>query len=102
MIVRKYRTADDRKIRVRSDRIMRKRLYKIEQFCKCIFIDLHRRMLFVEHDAVLVVVNIRAVLKEILLPAQHDRDDAVVLPCRMRKRSGIAFILCAQQTERIA
>jgi hypothetical protein len=41
-------------------------------------------VLFVEDYAVLVVINIRAVLQIIRLAAQTDRDYAVVLPCGMR------------------
>ena len=58
MIVAEDRTSYDWKIRIGSKEIMRKQLYKIKQFDKCILLDLHRSMLTVKYDTMFIVVNI--------------------------------------------
>ena len=59
-------------------------------------------MLFVENDAVLVVINVRAILHEEILSAEFYRDDTVILPCRMVESAGVSFILRAEQALRIS
>ena len=102
MVVAENASADDRKIRIRSHEIMRKYSHEIQQIGERLSVYVHRYMLLVENDAVLVVVNIRAVLHEEVLPAELYRDDAVILPGRMIEPAGIAFVLCAEQALRIS
>ena len=59
-------------------------------------------MLFVEDYAVLVVINIGRVLQVVLLVAEHDGDDTVVLSCGMPHMSGIALVLTTQKAGGIA
>ena len=59
MIMTQDRSTDDRKICIRTDKVMRKLRYKIQQLCKSCALNLHRHMLRIEHDAVLVIVDIR-------------------------------------------
>jgi hypothetical protein len=49
---------NDRKVSIRSDKVMWELLYKIQQFSKGCFLDFHRCMLCIKNDAVLIVVNI--------------------------------------------
>ena len=53
-------------------------------------------MLGIEHDAVLVIVHIGAVLQEPICPGNPDRNDPVILPCRVIHPAGIALILRAE------
>ena len=62
---------------------------------------MHRDVLFVEYYAVLIVVDIWAVLHEEVLPAEFYRYDAVILPGRMVESACIAFVLSAKQALRI-
>jgi len=56
----------------------------------------------VQNDAVLVVVDIGAVLEEPVLLMDGDGDDPVVLPGGVVEPSGVALVLSAQQALRIA
>ena len=59
-------------------------------------------MLFVEHDAVLVVIDIRAVLQKEITAAKSQRYDAVILARRMIKPAGVALVLCTKKAFRVS
>ena len=77
---------------------MRKLTDKIKQLTKGIMFDLHGNMLPAEHNAVLIVVHIRRILKSPLIPLYGHRNDPVILSCGMIDPAGIAFIFPAQKT----
>ena len=102
MIVGKYRPSHYRKIGVGSDKVVRELLYKIKEFTKCIVLYLHRNMLRIEHDTVLVIIHIGAVLKPPRTLIYLHRNDTVILSCRMIHPSRIPFILAAKKAFRVA
>ena len=102
MIVAQDRPAHNRQIGVRPDIVMWELLYKIKQFPEGGLVDLHRHMLAVEQNAVLVVINVGRVLEKPTASVDRQRNQAVILPCRMVDSSGIAFIFLAELAERIA
>ena len=55
-------------------------------------------MFAVKYDAVFVVINVRRILESPAASLDRDRDDAVVLSCRMVGTSGIAFVFHAELT----
>jgi hypothetical protein len=77
-------------------------LYKIKELAKCRMFNLHGNMLRVKDDAMLVVINIRAVLKSPGAAIDRNGDYAVVLAGRMIDPSGITFILPAKKALGIA
>ena len=81
---------------------MRKQFYKIKQFNECISLDFHWSMLAVKHNAMLIVIHIRRILESPRSIIDCDRNNSVVLPCRMINTSRISFIFRAKKTFRIA
>ena len=80
---------------------MWKLFYKIKQLYKCSFINLHRRMLFVKNNAMLIIINIRRILKIIVSISQFYRNYSVVLSRRMRNMSCISLIFFTKKALRI-
>lgn len=81
---------------------MRKQFYKIKQFNECISLDFHWSMPAVKHNAMLIVIHIRRILESPRSIIDCDRNNPVVLPCRMINTSCISFIFRAKKTFRIA
>ena len=77
---------------------MREEFDKVKQFRKCIPVDLHRNVLAVKYDTVLVVVNIRGILEAPFLALDRDRDDPVVFSCGMVCPSGISLVFHTELT----
>ena len=80
---------------------MRKQFNEIKQLGKCTAVYLHRNMLSVKYDTVLIVIYIRRVLKSPFLSLDRNRDDAVILPCGMVHASCIALVLHAELAFRV-
>ena len=80
---------------------MREQFDEVKKLRKCAAVDLHRHMLAVEYDAVLIVINIRRVLESPFISLDGDRDDPVVLTGRVIDAAGVSFILHAQLAFRI-
>ena len=97
MLVAQDRPAHDRQIRIGTHHIMGELAHKIEQFPECAAVDLHRYMLPVENDAVLIVVNIGRILHVPAAAVHIHGDDPVVLPCRMIDPARIPHVLTAEQ-----
>ena len=87
------RTPNNRQICIGAYEIMRKLLYKRKQLLKGLMLDLHWNMLAVKYDAVLIVIYIRRILESPLHTAYFNRNDSVILSCRMIYSACIAFIL---------
>ena len=81
---------------------MWKQFYKIKQFNKCISLNFHWRMLAVKYNTMLIVIHIRRILESPRSIIDCDRNNPVVLPCRMINTSRISFIFRAKKTFRIA
>ena len=77
-------------------------LHKIKQLSEGSALDLHRGMVRVEYDAVLVVVNVRRILEEPVTLVDGYRNDAVVLSRRMVDASCVSLVFLAQEAFRIA
>ena len=101
MFMRQNRSADNREIRIRSDKVMRELPDKVKQLFKRAAVNLHRHMLRVEHNTVFIIVDIRRVLKAPVPARDPDRNHAVIFPCRMIRSAGISDILIAELTLRI-
>ena len=81
---------------------MRELLYKIKELAKRGMLDFHRNMLRIKNDAMLIVIYIRRILEAPLHTAYFNRNDSVILSCRMIYSACIAFILDTKLTLRIA
>ena len=97
MVVAENGSAYDWKICIGAQEVMRKCLYKIKQFHKSCPLDLHRCMLTVENDTVLIVIHIWRILKSPSAAVHGQRDDTVVLSGRMIGASCIPLIFYAKQ-----
>ena len=80
---------------------MREKFYKIKKFNKGILLNLHRNMLTVKDDAMLIVIHIWGILKSPGAVIYSDRNDSVILSGRMINSSCISFVLRAKKTFRI-
>ena len=59
MIMTQNRSTDDRKIRIGAYKVVRKLGHKIKKLSKCCTLDLHRCVLTVKNDTMLIVIYIR-------------------------------------------
>ena len=96
MVMAQDGTAHDRQIRIGAHKIVRELLHKIEKLDKRVMLNLHRNVLAVKHDAVLIVINIRRILESPLVSLNRHRDNPVVLSCRMVYASRIPLIFHAE------
>ena len=99
--MRKNGSAYDRQVSVRAYEVVRELADKVEQLGEARAVYLHRCMLTVETDAVLVVVNVRRILKEPVRSVDRDRNYPVVLSCRVIDSACVALIFSAQLASRI-
>ena len=97
MVMGKYRSADDRQVRIGTQEVVRELPHKVKQLAEGCMVDCHRGMLKIERDAMLVVVSVRAVLKSPFGAVDDNRDNSVILSGRVCQRSGVAFVLAAEQ-----
>ena len=101
MVMGQNRSADDRKIGVGAEHVVRELFHKGEKMADGLFIDDHRHMLAVEDDAVFVVVGIGRILEIEGIATEVERKDADRFPGRVVDPSPIAFVFLAQQAGRI-
>ena len=102
MVMAQDRTADNGKIGIGTHEIMGKLPYKIKQLAEGVMLNLHRHMPGIEHDAVLIVIDIGRILEAPLAAVDRHRYDAVILSRRMVHPSRIALVLLAEKALRIA
>ena len=88
--------AHDRQVGVAAHKIVGEQTHKIQQLAEGCPLDLHGGMLVIEHDAVLVVVNVGAVLQIPRAVVDGQRDDAVIFARRVVHAAGVALVLHAQ------
>ena len=96
VIVAEDGTAHDGQIRVGTHKVMGELLHKVQQLPKSRPVDLHRHMPAVEHDAMLIVVDIGRILKEPAAVVDGDGDDPVVSPGRVVHPARVALVFPAQ------
>ena len=75
---------------------MREQLHEVKQLHEGIVFDLHGNMLRIEHDAVLIIINIRRILESPRAVVDGDGDDPVILSCGMVHAARIALVLHAE------
>ena len=88
--------AHDGQIGVAAHEVVREQCYEIQQLAESSPLDLHGGVLAVEHDAVLVVVDVGAVLQIPRAVVDGQRDDAVILAGGVVHPARIALILHAE------
>ena len=96
MVVAENRAAHDGEIGVAAHKIVGELPDEVQQSAEGRPVDLHGGVPAVQNDAVLVVVDIGAVLEEPVLLIDGDGDDPVVLPCGMPQPSRVALVLPAE------
>ena len=70
----------DGQIRIGAQEIMGELFHKGQELCKGAPVDNHGHMPAIEHDAMLVIVNVGGILQPPVLPRHLDGDDPQVLP----------------------
>ena len=75
---------------------MGKRLYKVQQLFKCRLVDLHRNVPGIKYDAMLIVVDIGAVLQAPVLAAHFNGNNPVICPGRVVHTASVALVLHTQ------
>ena len=93
--------ADNRQIRVRAHEVVRELPDEVQQLLKAAAVYLHRRVLAVEADTVLVVIDVGRVLEEPGLARNRDGDNPVVLPRGVVYAPGVALVLGAELAARV-
>ena len=88
--------AHDGQVRVGAHEVVGELADEVQLLAEGGAVDLHGDVLAVEDDAVLVIVDIGAVLEEPALPIDGDGDDPVILAGGMVHPAGVALILPAQ------
>ena len=98
VVVAQDAAAHDRQVGVAAHKIVGEQTHKIQQLAEGCPLDLHGCMLVIEHDAVLVVVNVGAVLQIPCAVVDGQRDDAVVFARGVVHAACVALVLHAQLT----
>ena len=98
VVVGENGTANDRKVSIGADKIVREYLYKVKELGEGGTVDLHWCVGTVKDDAVLVVVNIWGILEEPVLIIDGNRDSAQVLAGRVVHSAAVTGVLLAEHT----
>ena len=96
MLMGEYRTADDRKIGVGAQHIVRELLNEIKQLVENAVVDHHGDVVLIEHYTVLVVISIGGILEEPLGAVHLDLYGAEVLARRVGQMACEAHILSTE------
>ena len=88
--------AHDGQVGVAAHEIVGEQAHEIQQLAEGSTLDLHGSVLVVEHNAVLVVVDVGAVLQVPSAVVDGERDDAVILAGGVVHAACIAFVLGAE------
>ena len=92
VVVAQNRAAHDRKVCVGAEEIVREERDKVQQAAEAARVDFHGDVLSVEHDAVLVVVDVGRVLQVPVRPVEAQGDQAQVLARRVVHAPGVALV----------
>ena len=96
MIVAQDTAAHDGQVGVAAHEIVGEQAHEVQQLAEGGALDLHGGVQIIEHDAVLVVVDVRAVLQVPRAVVDGERDDAVVLAGGVVHAACIALVLSAE------
>ena len=96
VVVAQDAAAHDGQIGVAAHKIMGEQTHKIQQLAEGRPLDLHRGVLVVEHDAVLVVVDVGTVLQIPRAVVDGQRDDTVIFARGVVHAACVALVLHAQ------
>ena len=96
MLMAQDAAAHDGQVCITADEIVRKDGDEVQQLLEGCLIDFHRSVLRIKCNAVLVVIDIGAVLQVPGFTANGDGNDPVVLPGRMIHTACVALVLSAQ------
>ena len=96
VVVAQDAATHDGQISVAAHKVVGEQAHKIQQLAEGCTLDLHGGVLVVEHDAVLVIVNVGAVLQVPRAVVDGQRDDAVVLTRGVVHTACVALVLHAQ------
>ena len=102
MVVAQDGAAHDGKIGVAAHEVVGELLDEVQQLAEGGLLDLHGGVTAVEDDAMLVVVDIGAVLEEPVLPVDGDGNDPVILPGGVVEPSRVSLVLLAEQALGVA
>ena len=102
VLVAENAAAHDGQIGVGADKIMGEQGHKVQQLAECRLVDDHGGMLGVEDDAVLVIVDVGAVLQVPVGPGDGHGDNPVVLPGGMVHPARVALVFRTEHTLGIA
>ena len=96
MVVAEDGAADDGQVCVAADEIVREKCDEIHKPLKRGSVYLHGAVLRAEDDAVLIIINIGGILQKPVLPAESERDEAVIFPRGIIDAPGVALRLAAE------
>ena len=102
MIMTQNGAANDRQVGIGSQEIMWELFYKIKQLHKRRAVNLHRGMLPVKDNTMLIIIYIWGILKSPAALIHRDADNTVIVSGRMIQTTCVALILHAKQTFRVA
>ena len=98
MLVAQDGATHDGKICIGADEVVGKYCNEVQELIEGCPVDLHGRMLGIEGDAMLIIVDIGTVLEIPVLPGDVNGDDPVILPGGMVDTACIALVLRAKLT----
>ena len=96
MVMAQDAAAHDRQVGVAAHKIVGEQTHKIQQLAEGCPLDLHGCVLVVEYDAMLVVVNVGAVLQIPRAVVDGQRDDAVIFAGRVVHAACVTLVLHTQ------
>ena len=102
MLVAQDRAADDGQVGIRADEVVRQHGDEREQLIEGVAPDVHRGVLLVEEDAVLVIIAVRRELHIPEFTVKQDGHHAQVLPRGVIQPAGVALVLGAELTLGVA
>ncbi len=96
VVVAQDAAAHDGQVGVAAHEVVGEEGHEVQQLAEGGTLDLHGGVLAVKDDAVLIVVDIGAVLEIPRTVVDGQRDDAVIFPGGMVQPTGIALVLHAE------
>ena len=102
VIMREDRSTHNRQVGIRANKVVGESVHKVKEIDKRLVINVHRNVIRVHGNAMLVEIRIRTVLESPTMLVELNGDDAQVLPGRMSARarrsaaSGVALIIQAE------
>src|SRR5699024_7967147 len=96
VLVAQDRATDNGQVCIGAYKVVGEYPHKVQQLVKSAAVNLHGNVLGIEHDAVLVIVNIGRVLQAPVGTADFNGHNPVVGPGRMVHPAGVAFVLPTQ------